>query len=732
MNKNFFYKKPLFAALLLMTTVLTQNVFAQASDPSNTIMVNTGKMHIANNSSTTIRVEGAVKMAALPSILCNGEWKIKGSFFDNATTNVFAVNSAGKTTSSGKVVFFNPSIGNKRFIAPSNVAADKFASAFDRENNYVAFPNIVINTTDTVFVPAKMALDAISIKDDISGSHSGGKLLLASAEVSGKVYDASLRITGSGTSSSLVSKTAVIVEKWVETYRSLSGQLFSFATPFNSTQIAGYFAGNWLRTPSKEANGHSVYVMANKPSDSNASIIAGDQYVNGVFDVLVPSLPYFIKPRITNFNYEALVEANGLNITYGDDIPLAPVSVYNKNKFVFNGDVYGVVSTEEQLFADNVLFSHTFTGGTASATINWVIGNSYTSAISVDSLKKRLQAETAKGAGLGVQFADVLYVFPAGSPSFMPIDIASPAPILLGDFKEIPAMSVFMIRIKKGSTLPTKTFTLGKDLIVHSNLQNNFGSGAVTPAPAPSRVQRIISNTENSSLSNQVIFNAADAENDNVFDRAAIGLRANALLGNDDYDYSKIPGSGDGFQLYTVRGDQLTSQLAINGLPLDADSALMYFSPTFKAESMQIELSVQGKETLTSEDFWLEDLQTGGTHRFTGDEPYYFTSYSDDDPARFVVHFKAPSVVTRDEPIADGSNLLLYSVNKQVFIENLLQSDLGTDANIYDVAGKLIDTFKVNQFPKMVYNTHNLIQGVYLVRLHGVADRAKTLKMIIK
>ncbi|MDR0830459.1 MAG: T9SS type A sorting domain-containing protein [Prevotellaceae bacterium] len=718
------------AAFLLLSAVVVQNVFAQGAEPSRIVLLNTGQMNIANNSATSIRVNGSVRMTNAPSILCDGIWQIQGSFFHDADTNVFVIDDAGKTTSLGKVVFFDANSIGKRFIAPSDVETDEFASVFDRVKSYIAFPNIVISTTDTVFVPAKMAFDAISITDTLEdGSHSGGKLLLASAEVGGKVYDASLRVTGVGTSAELVSKNAVIVEKWVETYRSSAGQLFSYATPFDNTQFAGYFAGNWLRTPSKDDNGHSVYVMANKPSASGSSVIAADQYVSDVFELLEPALPYFIKPRVSNFDYGTLFDADGLNYTFGGD-----ATVYNKDKFVFDGNIYDIALNEEQLFADDVLFSHTFAAGTATGTINWVIGNSYTSAISVDSLAKRLKAETAKGVGSGIQFVDVLYVYPAGSTSFQSIDMSDlDSPILLGEFKEIPAMSVFMIRIKNGSPLPGGTFTLGKDLLVHSNTQNNFGSSDIvppSPSPAPSR-QRIISNAAPSTLNNQVIFSVSDADNDNVFDLAAIGLRENARWGADDYDFSKITGGGDGFQLYTVLSEKTSTKLSINGLPLDADSALMYFNPTFKAESMMIELAVQGKETLTSEDFWLEDLQTGETHRFTGNEPYYFTSYSDDDPARFVVHFKPQNIMggtTKEEQIDEDNNLLLYSVNKQIFIENLLQSDLGADVNIYDATGKLIDAFAVSQFPKMIYNTKNLMAGVYIVRLQG----AKTLKMIIK
>ncbi|MDR0829122.1 MAG: T9SS type A sorting domain-containing protein [Prevotellaceae bacterium] len=717
-----FYKQSLYIALLLLVNI-AQNSFAQYLNPNNIIMLNTGKMGIA--SSIILKIDGSVEAAQKSQILCDGEWRIMGSFFHEADTNAFVTDNAGKTTSVGKVVFFNESAGKKRFIAPLNVQTDEFASAFNRAKNYIAFPNIVINTSDTVFVPAKMALDAISITDTLfNGAHSGGKLLLASAELAnGKVYDASLRITGHGNSSNLVAKNAVIVEKWVETYRSNSGQLFSYATPFDNTQLAGYFAGNWLRTPSKDANGHSVYVLANKPSAQNSNIIATDQYVSWVFDALHPAQPYFIKPRVSGFPYGDLVANNGLNYTYGGD-----ANIYDKDKFVFNGDIYNIMTTEEQLFADDVLFSHTFSGGTASATINWIIGNSYTSAISIDSLVKRLKAETTAG---GIKFVETIYVFPAGSTSYQLIDISNPDPILLGDFKEIPAMSIFMIRIKKGSQLPNGTFTLGKDLVVHSNTQNNFAGSDVVQS-APSRA-RIIANTT-SNLSNQVIFTASDAENDNVFDLAAIGLRQNALWAGDDYDFSKIAGSGDGFQLYTVLSDKTTTQLSLNGLPLDADSALMYFNPKFKADGMEIKLSVQGKETLTSEDFWLEDLQNGVTHRFENNEPYYFASYSDDDPARFVVHFKQQNILggtTKDEQIK-GNELTLYSVDKQIFIENLLPSDLNTDVKIYDVTGRMVDYFTINQFPKMIYNTKNLIDGAYFVRLQGVADRAKTLKMIIK
>lgn len=278
-------------------------------------------------------------------------------------------------------------------------------------------------------------------------------------------------------------------------------------------------------------------------------------------------------------------------------------------------------------------------------------------------------------------------------------------------------------------------------MLVHSDVPNNIGD-SYTPTPsssAPSRMQAKTrtANSGSSWLHNQVVFTASDAENGNVFDLAAIGLREDADFGNNDsYDMAKIPG-GDGFQLYTVYSDKLTSKVAANGVPLNTDSVLLYFNPTFKADSMLIKLSVEGKETLTSEDFWLEDLLLNATHNFEGDEPYYFTSYSSDAPERFVVHFKKNP---KDVDIPDGiiingeekTDILMYNVKNQIFIENLLPLDLDANVDIFDIAGKLVDNFSINQYPKMTYPTKNLIKGMYIVRLQNAADRAKTLKMVIQ
>ncbi|MDR1544221.1 MAG: T9SS type A sorting domain-containing protein [Prevotellaceae bacterium] len=726
--------KKILITIVLCSAAIVCGI-AQTNDASHIIMLNKGAMYIADNSSISIRTEGAMCVKDSSVISCNGTWSIKGSFFHDAESNVFEVDPTdGKPASTGTVTFFNNNSEGKRVIAPSTAAA---ANAFDRKKYYAAFPNIEIATSDTILVPPRMGIDAISIKDTTTA---GGKMVLASAEISDSVYDASLRITGQGNvSSALVTKKSVIVEKWFDTYKSQGAKLLSYATPFDNTQVAGYFAGNWLRTITRGNHSTSPYPMANKPQSQGSQVIANDQYVSWWLDTIKPNQAYLIFPRVASFlNY--YTNDHALQYTYDENIGDV---AYAFDKFVFNGKIFNATTTEEQLFARDTLFSHKFNGLKLPNNIylNWVIGNSYTSAISIEKLIAKVKASTM------IPFVQELWIFPAGSTSYQSISFSTNDPILTGSFKEIPAMSIFMLRIKgtttSASTPITETFVLDKDLLIHGNTPNNFAAASyVYPSPAPARRNAPSMSVENSSLelsqlNNQVIFTASYEENENIFDLCGIGLRSAASEENDDYDISKIAGSGDGFQLYTVYSNKKTSKFSANGMPLDADSVIMYFEPRFRADVMNIKLSVKGRETLTSENFWLEDLKTETRHFFIADEPYYFTSEITDDPERFVVHFKSPEYgdnggTTQNPNNDDNSNLKLYSIDKRIVIENLLQSDLGSIAEIFDITGKIIDSFTVNQYPKIEYPTKNLIQGVYLVRLQGAADRSKTLKMIIK
>ena len=698
-------------------------VFAQ-NTASTVTFVNTGKMYIGGTSSAyglfvpdAVRTLDSMNTANgvmdKSQILLDGYWAVGGNFYKDCDGsflgegNAFVVGSNGITTSTGTIDF----VSNR---GPGRTITYVVGRHFDRNTEYVAFPNIKLSTNDTVKIPPQMGLDATTIT-----AGGAGRVLLESNGIGSpeKVYDASLRVTGSS-----VTPGSVIVEKYVWTYRPASEAtpaLFGFATPFDGTQNAGYFAGNWVRLPEQNANKHTQYVLGNKPSTINPSVIAYDQFLIYPDTKLIPGRAYIIQPRSRGFNYQTLVDEGGLSGSNG-----AP-ALYDKDKLVFDGKVYSMTSYTENLFAvqDN-LPAYSLTSATTGTT-NWLFGNSYTSAISIPKLVDKIVASN-------YNFYSVMYYLEGGSTSYQPLSINGSG-IIVQDLNEIPAMSIFMLRLQPHDPAQVlaaagNPFQIGKTELVHSTV--DYGQVDINHAPGKRNAPG------SSNLNNQVIFRITTDDNENVYDLAAIGLRANSSLGNDNNDMAKVYASeSSGFQLYTLTApdaNNIQNKLSANGVPLNVETVEMNLKPVDVENQIMI-LNVRGIETLSSETFWVEDLKTGATHHFMNGEPYVFITNPNDAHERFIVHFKAPEH-DDDETGFDNvfaSKLNMYAIGKDIFIENLLPNDLGADASIYDVAGKLLDTFKVTDYPKMSYTTKGLVDGAYIVRLYR-NNSAESLKLIIR
>ncbi|MDR1699206.1 MAG: hypothetical protein LBR75_05225, partial [Prevotellaceae bacterium] len=213
--------------------------------PEEVNLFNAGKMYIetpVTGSTVSLRVEDAVKFVSESNVTLKGVFKIGGNFVQDSEAHVFPIGSDGYTTSTGTMIF-GLEQGADRSITTSNFAN------FDRGTQYIAFPQIEIETDDTIVLPAQMGIDALTVKRN-SGT---GVLLLKSDSIipstggRGPVYDASLRITttttGGKNSGNLVTKGAVIAEQYMRAYRH-GEQLLPFASPYIGTQLSGYFAGN--------------------------------------------------------------------------------------------------------------------------------------------------------------------------------------------------------------------------------------------------------------------------------------------------------------------------------------------------------------------------------------------------------------------------------------------------------------------------------------------------------
>jgi hypothetical protein len=662
--------------------------------------VNTGQMtvHTGGTNGVALYVPFGVKVTGSASeMVVNGEMNIGGNFYQDGGNPAFKVNSTSTlTTSTGKVRFVKTYATN-RLITSNNLATN-----YDRGDSYVAFPHVAIATNDMLVLEAKMGMDAKTLKRDATFT---GKLLLKSDRFANNVYDASLRITGSDeptdVSADLVDLGAVIVEREMSYYRSVASgneKVFGFATPFKDTQLSGYFAGNWVRRPvANPATGHTQFIFGNQ-RDGNNTILAS-QYIYHPEEKLVPSQAYLIRPRPAGFTYQDLKDDfNGLAITDASNI-----ASYDETKFTFGGQVYSLDAYNEQLFAENNVFVSPAIVSTTS-TINWLIGNSYTAPISTQKLIDAMGASALK-------FSPYIWVLPAGATTYQSHKIEGNQIIVTEPLDEIPAMSIFMIRVLSGTA--AGQFTIPRDWQRHAAVTHSTPQRVKSGMKAPAATYK-----------NQVVFRVTPEDNTQIYDVAAIGLRADALAASDSYDMTKVYNDADVFQLFSY--SSVNTMLSANGVPLETKSVRLAFKPV--STTGEFILTASQFESLQTEGLWLQDLKTTTIVDLTTNPVYTFESEPGDNVERFLVHFVSPSILDVDN---DGvlRELLVYTQQDHLVIDNLLDTDMGSKITLLDASGRIVKTAVVDNHPRVVIPFREAT-GVYLMQLRG--NRSAMVKYVNK
>jgi hypothetical protein len=687
-----------------------------AGSPNTIRMVNTGKMAIAGRPAgkSSLYLPHAVLMTGNKvAVRQDGTSFIGGNFYQDATTNVFYRDVDGKFASTGKIVFFRNTgkneTGAKRYVttkAPANSIDN-----FDRGAHFVAFPQIEIRTGDTLVIPAKMGIDALKIvRNTADHGNDLGKLLLESKSYpdgsGGQLsYDASLRITGDmkAASAELIPPGAVIVERDLTPYRvetgsgTGNGTLFAFASPFK-TQRAAYFAGNWIRQMLVDdpSSGHISYVYGDKTANGVDGTILDEQYLYHPTETFTPGKGYLVKLRAKGFDYSGLIASGGLGMETGGN-----ATDYELDKFIFDGKPFNMPAVEEQLFADSVLFRQTVNITNNPKTINWIIGNSYSAPIHLDSLAK-VMAES------DLYFAPYIYVFPAGSTDYQPLHINKPTSSMDVAVveKEIPAMSYFMIRLSKGRK-QVGTFTLCRNrLLAHGKASH----GSLR--------------SSSSGYSNEVVFRVSPASTPNIYDLAGIGLRAD---GNPNTDNNDLPKAGAGscetFRLYSLSGDG--QKLSANIVPETTKAVSLCFSPG--AANGMFTLNVSRMESLRTSGLWLEDRKEGiVTDLLQTNGVYLFEASPGDLAERFTVRFQpSPATGVGDEGVSSAPLPRIVNVGNEIIIKGLSDDDAGSRLQITDLQGRLLRQATVVQSPEMRLPAPSA-DGIYIFRMEG--KRILTLK----
>ncbi|MCK5906014.1 MAG: hypothetical protein KAG37_00405, partial [Flavobacteriales bacterium] len=229
--------------------------------------------------------------------------------------------------------------------------------------------------------------------------------------------------------------------------------------------------------------------------------------------------------------------------------------------------------------------------------------------------------------------------------------------------------------------LTNHNIALGQAFFVRAN---DAGASITLPASKRNHNTSTFSKKNKNSGRNYVIINADNNGNKDV---AYVYFDATGTEGYDDgYDATKMIGSNDAPQLYTVQSGM---DLTYNFLPtLDSSSdkiiPLNYIPGTSGNQKLSFDLT-----NLVGMNIFIEDLITSDIQNLASNNVYNFTGSKDDRKDRFSLRFSAKGslsdvdeVVSEINVFSTGNVINIKSTNKAV-----VQS--GT-VYIYDISGREI------------------------------------------
>ncbi len=678
-----------------------------SQNASKVSLVNTGQMHVRSSGAANIYVLGGVRMknGTVPvNIVQQGVTKLTGNFYQDCTGHVFATDAAGIGTSAGTVCFFDP-VGGSDLIEKHITTTS--LPTFSRSGNYVAFPSVQIDMDKNLILPSRMAADMTKL---VVGTGKNGKLWLKSLNDGsanpGRIYDASLRFPKRpGDAESVTTQSAnapagkIIVERDIKGYRentSGKGIMFPFATPFYGTQRSGYFAGNWVRRPVADASHHTEYTYGDMPDPATGKI-AREQNITDPLETLKAGQAYLIKPLGMD-EFDDLV-ANypeyALQIT-GAGAPI--VEDYRKTMFVFDGSVYQLDDTEEQLNLMPV-FDAAVTGKAGQYT-RILIGNSYTSALDLKKISEYMINHS-------LVFSRYIGIFYPHLRTYVGYDVVQhiwgqETPAALTTEHTIPGMGVFMLVLDNVAS--SGTIKIDRSFLTHGNSAHNLRS--------------------TNGFRDEVLFTLESESFPEMKDLAAIGFRNGAKEEYDDLDMSKAkPAYKEASTiqytplLYTLSSDG--KELASNSIPEGTSSVNLCIESTY-TKADRCTLYVSRQESLNTECLLLEDKAAKIFVDLKEYEYYDFTLYPGDGKDRFAVHFSLPTNTgdINSQPLKMFHNKQFQTLD----ITGLTEKDNSSALVITDTQGRIL----IKESLKDSHDVSYLIEGVYIAKIIG--ERSVVLK----
>ena len=217
----------------------------------------------------------------------------------------------------------------------------------------------------------------------------------------------------------------------------------------------------------------------------------------------------------------------------------------------------------------------------------------------------------------------------------------------------------------------------------------------------------------------------ATGEVNTFFDKCYVGFRENATPDYDlEFDSRKLFGNENAPQLYSIISD-------------DENFSINYLSLSSKNKTVQLgfEVGISGVYFIeannldsfdTLNEIILEDLKTGILNDFRQDSIYSFFADTEDDKARFLLHFKNVTDINETEI---PEEIQIWAYGKNIYIKNNNSKSKRAYYQIYNIMGQEIKSGKVNTNSDIIIPL-NVKTGNYIVRI--VSNTVYTKKLFLK
>ncbi len=684
--------------LIILGGFINISIFSQNTQSS--IFVNTGKLYVAESSSTdcTLYINGDFKVINNSEIHQKGTTVLTGDFQNNVIQgNVF--------------VTVTDEIGNFEFRGEQ---VQHIKGTANKGSSFIKFPHLVINNQTSVQTERDTAAVIISSNIGVETEELNmekGRLILESEETSLRgtqiahlLVNNSVTYPDNNESRPLNEKAIIQVKLDVgEIYK--ERRLIGFTPPFNRI-YTDYFFYNFVTRPTSEGLFGDKGLLITNPK---IPLESGKGYLIGL-SIVPEGDPYYTKEWDSKWNGANFNDRITTKMSFARDF--APTSL---TKFVNEDNEITDKYSAEKIRVDNV---------EVEIEEGWnYLGNPYTVPIDMSTfLKENTTADNwgvVRGTEADCDVENKYYILSQGTGTYEPED----------EYEPFKFNVTYLIGQEQGETITQEgtnsALIAPMQLFVIKKNKNSIKNSIIIPKEIRTHGKvEFMHRSEPKNIYNELLIETEDIDTQG-YDRLCLVFRNEGdIKYGDKYDAIKIFNKSGGVnQIYTKTSDD--KKMMTNVIPTSTKKIQMFFQPSDKEQ--EVILKAFRQNTLIDiNKVILEDTKTGIKTDLLKDTQYLFTSSPTDRTDRFNIYFS--NTTDMDEDFS-GDMYVYYRSEGEIIIENLQDIDLGSIISLYDIDGRIILQEKIESNPTTTISVM-LNTGTYIVKVNG--ERNFTKKILAK